>query len=182
MVQPFRITVIGVGNAFRHDDGIGPAVVQRLRERALGRPLPPSVRLAECEGDPGRLIALWDGMELAVVIDAAHAEPGHPGRVHRISLTTSHLPPPPTSSHGLGLGEALQLSEALGRLPGRLLVLAVEGADHSIGTGLTQAVADTVEPLTDAVEAEIVRHRDATARGVPGSDESARSDDSAQEV
>ncbi|WP_052864277.1 hydrogenase maturation protease [Streptomyces niger] len=182
MVQSFRITVIGVGNTFRHDDGIGPAVVQRLRERALGRPLPPSVRLADCEGDPGRLIALWDGMELAVVVDAAHAEPGHPGRVHRISLTASQLPPPPTSSHGLGLGEALQLSDVLGRLPRRLLVFAVEGADRSIGTGLTPAVAKAVEPLANAVEAEIVRHRDATARGVSSSDRSARSDESAQEV
>ncbi|MGI5466637.1 hydrogenase maturation protease [Streptomyces sp. CA-132043] len=174
MAQPFRITVIGVGNTFRHDDGIGPAVVQRLRERALSRPLPPSVRLADCDGDAGRLIALWDGMELAVVIDAAHAEPRHPGRVHRISLGGFPLPTPATSSHGLGLGEALQLSEALGRLPDRLLVLAVEGADRSLGTGLTTAVAETVEPLANVVEAEIVRHRDATARGVPSSDENAQ--------
>ncbi|MBZ4018746.1 hydrogenase maturation protease [Streptomyces purpurogeneiscleroticus] len=169
MVQSFRITVIGVGNAFRHDDGIGPAVVQRLRERALGRPLPPSVRLADCDGDPGRLIALWEGMELAVLIDAAHAEPGRPGRVHRIDLSAASLPTP-TSSHGLGLGEAVQLSEALGRLPGRLIVLAVEGADHSIGTGLSPAVAATVGPLAHVVEAEIVRHRDAAARGLFGSD------------
>jgi coenzyme F420-reducing hydrogenase alpha subunit len=30
-----RVTVIGVGNPFRHDDGAGPATVARLRDHAL---------------------------------------------------------------------------------------------------------------------------------------------------
>lgn len=36
-----RIAIIGVGNEFRHDDGVAWAVIARLRERAVGRPLPP---------------------------------------------------------------------------------------------------------------------------------------------
>ncbi|UNO43352.1 hydrogenase maturation protease [Streptomyces sp. MST-110588] len=164
MTQAPRIAVIGVGNTFRHDDGIGPAVVRRLRERTRHRPLPPSVTLADCDGDPGRLMSLWEGTELAVVVDAAHAHPGRPGRVHRLDHPGRYARPAAASSHGLGLGEAVQLSDALGRLPGRLVVLAVEGADRSLGTGLTPAVAGTVDRLADAVEAEIVRHRDARAR------------------
>jgi hypothetical protein len=34
MTAPGRVVVIGVGNEFRRDDGIGPAVVARLRDRA----------------------------------------------------------------------------------------------------------------------------------------------------
>ncbi|KPC76924.1 peptidase M52, partial [Streptomyces sp. NRRL WC-3753] len=78
MAQAPRIAVIGVGNTFRRDDGIGPAVVRRLRERAVERPLPPSVELADCDGESGRLMSLWEGAELAIVIDAAHAHPGRP--------------------------------------------------------------------------------------------------------
>ncbi|WP_128378861.1 hydrogenase maturation protease [Streptomyces cavernae] len=160
-----RIAVVGVGNEFRRDDGVGCAVVARLRERAEQRPLPPGTVLATCDGDPGRLIGLWEGAALVVVVDAAHAHPGEPGRVHRLALDAEFLErPTTTSTHGLGLGEAVELARVLGRLPGRLVVYAVEGADSALGTGLSPAVASVVEPLAASVEDEIVRHRDAAAR------------------
>lgn len=166
MKKRTHIAVVGVGNAYRHDDGIGWAVVGRLRERAARRPLPPGTTLAACDGDPVRLIALWEGAELAVVVDAAHAHPGTPGRVHRIELDAVRLARPAWgSSHGPGLGEAVELARFLGRLPGRMVVYAVEGADSSLGTGLSPAVAEALPPLTESVELEIVRHRDAAARG-----------------
>ncbi|MFF5497411.1 hydrogenase maturation protease [Streptomyces aquilus] len=156
-----RISVIGVGNEFRRDDGVGWTVVARLRER----PLPPDTDLATCDGDPGRLIGLWEGARLAVVVDAAHAHPGTPGRVHRLELDAGRLDrPPTTSSHGLGLGEAVELARVLGLLPEQLVVYAVEGADSTLGTGLSPAVADAVAPLVEAVEGEIARNTGAAAR------------------
>ncbi|MFD0418699.1 hydrogenase maturation protease [Streptomyces sp. NPDC127108] len=166
MKERTDIAVVGVGNEYRHDDGVGWAVVGRMRERAARRPLPPGTTLATCDGDPVRLISLWEGAGLAVVVDAAHTHPGAPGRVHRIELDAARLArPPATSSHGLGLGEAVELARVLGRLPGRLVVYAVEGGDSSLGTGLSSAVAEAVAPLAEAVEVELVRHRDAAARG-----------------
>lgn len=159
-----RIAVIGVGNEFRRDDGVGWAVLARLRERAGDRPLPPDTRLATCDGDPGRLIGLWEGARLAVVVDAAHAHPGTPGRVHRLELDAGLLAQPSTtSSHGLGLGEAVELARVLGLLPEHLVVYAVEGAESDMGTGLSPAVADAVEPLVAAVEDEIAPYGDAGA-------------------
>ena len=161
-----QIAVIGVGNEFRRDDGVGWAVAARLLERAESRALPAGTVIATCDGDPARLIGLWEGAGLAVVVDAARAEPGHPGLVHRLELDAQRLAQPPTtSSHGLGLGEAVELARVLGRLPGRLVVYAVEGADTSVGAGLTPAVEGVVEPLVASVEEEIVRHRVATAKG-----------------
>ncbi|WBP84648.1 hydrogenase maturation protease [Kitasatospora cathayae] len=159
-----RITVIGVGNEFRHDDGVGWAVVARLAERAEQRPLPIGTALLVCDGDPARLITLWEAADLAIVVDAAHAHPGHPGRVHRLDLDSERLCPPggATSSHGLGLGEAVELARELDRLPGRLIVYAVEGADSSLGTGLSAPVAAAVEPLTERIAEEI------TSCGGPG--------------
>ncbi|MFI9152486.1 hydrogenase maturation protease [Streptomyces sp. NPDC053367] len=155
-----RIAVIGVGNDFRRDDGVGWSVVRRLSER----PLPSGTDLAVCDGDPGRLIGLWEGAGLAVVVDAAHAHPGTPGRVHRLELDGGQVTgASSTSSHGLGLGEAVQLADALGLLPQRLVVYAVEGAETSLGTGLSPAVAAVVDALADAVEREVVRHLDMPA-------------------
>ncbi|MEW1928731.1 hydrogenase maturation protease [Streptomyces sp. NPDC088360] len=160
-----RIAVIGVGNEFRRDDGVGWEVIARLRERAADRPLPTGTVLATCDGDPGRLIGLWEGADLAVVVDAAHAHPAHPGLVHRLVLDADALDRPrTTSSHGLGLGEAVELARVLGRLPGRLVVYAVEGADSALGTGLSPSTEAVVAPLAEDIEDEIVRHRDAAAR------------------
>jgi hydrogenase maturation protease len=168
MTRGSRIAVIGVGNEFRRDDGVGWEAIARLRKRAGGPPLPAGTVLATCDGDPARLIGLWEDAGLAVVVDAAHAHPGSPGRVHRLELDGERLArSTATSSHGLGLGEAVELARALGRLPERLVVYAVEGADDSLGTGLSPAVTAAVDPLVDTVRDEIARYRAAPLGRLP---------------
>jgi hydrogenase maturation protease len=142
-----RVVVIGVGNEFRHDDGAGPQVVAQLRSRAR-----PGVELLVSDGDPARLIEAWDGAALAVVADTVRAEPAVPGRLHRLVLDRDHLVlDPAVSSHGMGLGEAIGLAAALGRLPERLIVHTVEVGDVSVGTGLTPPVAAAIDVLADAM-------------------------------
>ncbi|MFE1359857.1 MULTISPECIES: hydrogenase maturation protease [Streptomyces] len=155
-----RTVVVGVGNEFRRDDGVGPAVVARLAGRARRDPALAGVELTVSDGDPGRLISLWTGAGLCVVVDAAHAHPGCPGRVHRLEVTEGELPATESaSSHGLGLGEAVELARALGTLPERLVVLAVEGRDAELGRGLSAPVAAAVGPVAERVSQEIRRHR-----------------------
>ncbi len=105
---------------------------------------------------------MWEDADLAIVVDAAHAHPGHPGRVHRLELDSEQLSPSggTTSSHGLGLGEAIELARELDRLPGRLVVYAVEGADGSLGIGLSAPVAAAVEPLAQRIAGDLAQHRD----------------------
>ncbi|MGW2559405.1 hydrogenase maturation protease [Streptomyces sp. NPDC001514] len=162
MKRPTRIALIGLGNDFRHDDGVGWAVIDELRRRAAGRPLPPGTALSTCDGDPGRLIGLWHERDLAVVVDAGHAYPDHPGRVSRLELDGRQLTSTaPAVSHGRVLGEAVELSRLLRRLPGRLVVYAVQGVNSALGNGLTPTIAAVVEPVAGRVEEEIARHRDA---------------------
>lgn len=161
-----RIAVIGVGNDFRHDDGAGWAVVAALAEEAGHQRLPEGTTLLVCDGEPGRLISLWEGAGLVVVIDSALADPGQPGRIHRLEWDGARIAGTggSTSSHGLGLGDALELARALNRLPGRLIVYAVEGADTTLGTGLTAPVAAAVAALAERIADEI-RHYGAAERG-----------------
>jgi hydrogenase maturation protease len=149
------VVVIGVGNEFRRDDGIGPEVLSRLRRRArapgaAGRW--DAVRLVDSDGEPASVIEAWTGASLAVVVDAVVADPPAPGRLHRVVLGGDELPGDrQVSSHGLGLGEAVSLGRALGRMPGRLIVHAVQAADVGHGTGLTPAVSAAAAALTEAV-------------------------------
>jgi hydrogenase maturation protease len=149
--------VIGIGNEFRRDDGAGPAVLARLHGR-----VPAGVELLASDGEPAGLIEAWTGAPLAVIVDAVRAEPAVPGRLHRLVL---HQPGAakvrPVSSHGLGLDSAIGLARALDRMPGTLILHAVEAADLGQGPGLTPAVAAAIDMLAAAVL------RDLTGRGTP---------------
>jgi hydrogenase maturation protease len=146
------VVVIGVGNEFRRDDGAGPAVIAGLRDLA-----PPGVRLVVTDGEPTRLIEAWAGAALAVVVDAVRVQspgtgPSRPGTVHRFEVAG----PGPgaagaASSHGLGFDDAIRLAVALDRMPGRLIVHAIEAADLSQGPGLTPPVAAAVGVVARAV-------------------------------
>ncbi|MEU6510338.1 hydrogenase maturation protease [Streptomyces sp. NPDC046942] len=160
MSEQVRVAVIGVGNDFRRDDGVGWAVVARLTDRAAEQPLPSGTRLMVSDGEPVRLISMWEGTDLTIVIDAAQAQPPHPGRIHRVELDREQLPHESgeTSSHGLGLGDAAELARRLDRLPHRLIVYAVEGADAGLGTGLSAPVAAAVGPLAQQIAEEITQY------------------------
>lgn len=145
-----RAVVIGVGNDFRSDDGVGPTVIAALRTRDL-----PKVALAVCDGEPTQLLDLWQGVPLAIVVDAVLCQPSSPGRVHRTDLEEAGSAGATAGSHGLGIPDALRLAEVLDRAPGRLVIYAVEAADLGLGRGLSQPVAEAVPRVVEQVLAQL---------------------------
>ena len=152
------VVVIGIGNEFRRDDGVGPEVLSRLREQAAasapaaGPVRADTVQWVSSDGEPASLVEAWTGAVLAVVVDAILADRPTPGRLHRLVLDRPASPGiRQVSSHGLGLDEAIGLARALDRMPGRLIIHAVEAADVGHGVGFSPAVAAAVAPLTAAV-------------------------------
>lgn len=125
--------------------------------------VPAGVRLVVTDGEPTRLLEAWTGTALALVVDAVRAEPPHPGRVHRFVVDR---PGPggarPASSHGFGFDDAIALALALDRMPGRLIVHAIEAAELTQGTGLTSAVAAAVDTVAAAILDDIGSPRTAT--------------------
>jgi hydrogenase maturation protease len=105
------------------------------------------------------LLDLWDGAEIAVVVDSVRT--GAPaGTVHRIALDGTAPATSGGSTHGLGLGAAVELACALDRLPPTLVVYGIEAGDAGDGLGLRAAVAEAA----DQVAADIVRMLDGEVR------------------
>jgi hydrogenase maturation protease len=127
--------VIGIGHPFRRDDGVGPAVVDLLRDRL------PGTRLVTSHGEPTTLIDAWTGAERAVVVDAVRAAGGTAGRIHRIeaghpAATRAGVVTP----HASDLGDAIALARALDQMPRSLLIFGVQVDDVEFGVGLSPAV------------------------------------------
>ncbi|GLW25939.1 hypothetical protein Mame01_59810 [Microbispora amethystogenes] len=128
--------VVGLGGDLRGDDAAGLAVA-----RLLGDPPPPGVAVEAC-GDAAALVEAWSGAALAIVVDAVRTG-APPGTVH------DRLPSLPEAgwhagwqggTHSLGLVDAV----ALGRLPGELVVVGIEGGDFTPGAPMTPPVLAAV--------------------------------------
>lgn len=146
----FSTAVIGVGNEYRRDDGVGCAVATAVERLGL-----PGVRVTVTDGDPATILDGWSGAELAVIVDAVRRDPSTPGRIHRTGADLLPDGAPATSSHGFGIAEAIRLGEVLDRVPRRIVILAVEAGDIGFGPGLSTAVADAVPAITQAVLDEL---------------------------
>lgn len=143
--------VIGVGNRWRGDDGIGPRVVEAIA--SMGRD---DLDLLVLDGEAARLASAWRGRRRVVVVDAMRAG-AVPGTIHRlVDLDRIPLAPGGTSTHGGGVAAAVSLAGALGVLPDHLAVIGIEPAvvEHrdqlsaAVDARLGDLVARTLEEVS----------------------------------
>jgi hydrogenase maturation protease len=159
MTAAGALVVIGVGNPYRRDDGVGPAVIARLRDRLpAGRRA--TVRLDESDGEPSQLLELWSGADLAIVVDAVRTAGGQPGTIYCRELDDVPVIGSSTSSHRVELGDAVALARAVDRMPATLVLYGIEVVDTSFGPDLTPAVAAAVDQVAAAVLARLEGARD----------------------
>lgn len=149
-----NVVVIGVGNELRGDDGAGLEAVRRVRESEL----PASVTVHLHEGEAVGLLELWDGADAAVLVDTVRSG-APPGTIHRLDASQVPLPSPVrrSSSHTIGIAEAIELARALGTLPTGILLYGVEGRQFEAGTELSDEVAAALDPLVHELRAETLR-------------------------
>lgn len=145
--------VVGIGNRSRGDDGVGPEVAARVAGLDL-----PGVTVMVCE-EPLALVEHVNGYDEVVVVDAVHSG-GDVGQVQVRLVGAEPLPRQghAIGSHGLGVGDAVELARALGRLPHRLTLVGVEAETFLLGAPLSAEVRDhldaAVRAVTDALTAK----------------------------
>lgn len=145
-----KALVIGVGNRLRRDDGAGVAVAEALRKMGL-----PGVSVLTVEGECVGLVELWREADCVFVADAVRG--GAPGAIHTFDAARRPLPGEwfRASSHALGVGQAVELARALGRLPERLSVYGIAGKDFGDGEGLSAEVQAAIPVVVEAVRRKL---------------------------
>ncbi len=138
-----RRLVIGVGNPDRGDDAAGRIVARRLRERESD-----VLAVRESSGEASGLMETWAGFDDVVLVDACRGA-GEPGSIHRLEAEdldrlASFQQHRRESTHSFGVSSAIALARALGTLPPRLVVYAIEAASFDDAAGLSPAVEAAV--------------------------------------
>lgn len=163
------VVVIGVGNALRGDDAAGLEVARRVRSLVDAD----RVIVLEHEGETLGLIERWAQAAAAVLVDATHGG-SRPGSVARMDASATPLQAKlrgSSSTHAVGLAEAIELARALGRLPERVIVYGIEGASFVAGGGLSREVRAVIPAVAQAVAREALQpsgahtRRSSSARG-----------------
>ena len=146
------VAVVGVGNDFRRDDGVGLFVARRIHE------LNPENAQVTCGVPDGTaILEAWSGTQLAIVIDCVSS--GAPaGQIYRFDALAEPLPESlfsRVSTHCFSVIKVIELARAVGRLPDRLLVYGIERGETNAGEGLTPEVGYSAEVVVNQIVADI---------------------------
>jgi len=146
-----HILVIGVGNEYRSDDGVGLVVARELCAKKL-----PGVQIAESSGDGAALLEAWETAGTVILIDAAYSG-ADPGTMCRFDVNSEPVPISLSfhSTHAFGVAEALELARALQQLPPSLIVYTIVGKHFSAGTGLSPEVSEAAKKVVAQVMLEV---------------------------
>lgn len=150
---PVPTLVVGIGHEDRGDDAAGPLAVRLLVRAWADRP-PPHVRVRAWRGDPLGLIEAWDGVERLVLVDAVVSGAAL-GTWRRYGVDAPFATGASSSTHGVGLAEALALARALDRLPPTVEVWGIEASDFAAGAPPTEAVAGAAAALVSHLAATL---------------------------
>jgi hydrogenase maturation protease len=137
--------VIGVGAPDAGDDAVGLLVCELVRLAA------PSVRVLTTTS-PTALLDFWQPEDEVVVVDCVRtgAPPGSV-EVRRLGTSPGSSRTTARGTHGFGVADAVELARALDRLPRRVDLVGVEGADLALGAPLSPAVVAAVPAAVQAV-------------------------------
>ena len=115
------------------------------------------VRVETTESPGLALLELLDGMDAAILVDAAQTSAPAGTVIHLGPDELSAFTPGTGSAHGWGVAEALQLGlvldPALAQV--RVTLIGIVGKDFSIGAGLTPEVLAALVEVVERIEKEL---------------------------
>jgi len=145
-----RKVLVGLGNRYMKDDGVGLVVAEELKP-AVGGAVAVLVRSSMDLG------LLWElrGASLVVIVDAVRTG-AQPGTVTALAATPSVAPLERLPGlHSLELLDVLDLARSARLDVPPLVLVGVEPSDCSPGEGLTDPVREAVPRLVAAVREKL---------------------------
>jgi hydrogenase maturation protease len=146
-----KVLLIGIGNEYRSDDGIGLGIARKICERHLS-----SVNVKEESGEGATLMEAWQGYETVILVDAISSG-AKPGTILKIDASKEigsakffHY-----STHAFSVTEAIELARAMKTLPPKLFVYGIEGVNFNAGVDISHVVQESAKQVVDQILKDI---------------------------
>lgn len=152
ILSVYPVLIIGIGNMYRCDDGVGLYIAHCLKKKVLS-----CVNIIEQSGDGAVLMESWKDANTVILIDAVYSG-GKPGTIYRFDAHKQLIPTEffHYSTHTFGIAEAIELARALKQLPQNLIVYGIEGKCFEAGVRLSGEVENAVQDIVKRMHQDII--------------------------
>lgn len=140
--------IVGLGNEFLGDDGVGIAAARELKADNTV-----DADIIDCNLSGVSLLDVLSGYGKVIFVDAIRTKEFAPGTIVELDISNFRSIPS-DSPHHTGLPELVNLSKRLGiDFPNEIVVIAVEVEDYfTIGANLSESAKRAIGPLLDKVK------------------------------
>lgn len=142
-----KIIIIGVGNIFRSDDGVGIVIAQKLKAKNIE-----GLEAIEESGEGVSLMNSWENFDHVIIVDAVSSGE-KAGKIYYLDAINEPIPKSffNYSTHAFSVAESIELSRVLGNLPPKLFIYGIEGKDFSGGQTLSPEIEDASLKVIDQI-------------------------------
>ena len=147
-MTPPRIVIMGTGNILLKDEGIGVHVIRALEAEAL----PENVEIVDGGTAALDVLQLLGDVDRLIVVDAVRGG-DEPGAIYRLSPNDIlEQRSECLSLHQLGLLDALQMAEKLGRAPREVIIIGIQPKEVSLGLDPSAEVKQQIPRAIEVIK------------------------------
>jgi hydrogenase maturation protease len=153
-----NITLIGIGQPLRGDDGVGPEAVRRWSREFPQTSSNPKIKTIITETPGLNLLEYFQDVDVVILVDAEDSgNPAGAVRVHS-SIPEAGSTPAEKTAHGFGVAETIAIARELGVcLPPHIILIGVEGSQWELGKDLSEPVRRAVPLAVREIQNQILQ-------------------------
>ena len=138
------ITIIGIGNPDRGDDGAGWALIDAIQDL-----LPPCIVCRKSRGDISELLDLFSSSSTIYIIDAILCDLKAGEILQLDENNLEDFDNKATSTHALSLSRVIEMATLLEAMPKKLILYAISGKNYSLASNISFDVQNAISSLRD---------------------------------
>ena len=145
-----KIGVIGIGNLYRGDDGIGPKLVRKLEEK----PFSPNILFFDIGLEEIKLIHLLKDLDSVLIIDAVNFE-GGVGDFRFFGIDEVDSIREISGSHGSNLFEIIELSKKMDEAPDEIIIMGIKPDNMELGDEMSDEIVENIDLYLEKIEEKL---------------------------
>ncbi|MFW5927951.1 MAG: hydrogenase maturation protease [Thermoplasmatota archaeon] len=142
-----NIGVIGIGNLYRGDDGIGPKLVRKLKEK----PFPPNILFFDIGLKEMNLLHILKGLDSVLIIDAVDFD-GDLGEFRFFEMDEVDSIREISGSHGSNLFKIIELSKKMREAPDEIIIMGIKPGNMELGDEMSDELLENIGTYLESIE------------------------------